>query len=539
MMNLTVSERTLEAVAAGLVVLILLLLALVVYPSSPPNTNTSSSSAAADQPLFVRGEQVLSLVGQFSNALGNRSVQALADLYSSTSTARWYGNAQALTNGGTDLAGTYSGRGNISGLYASFIGRTSSPWVERMSNATIQVGSDSVNSTSDVSLFGIDQSGSVFNSTVGIQQEWVQDAGGPGWHIQTETWNFLNFTSLSLPGSPWVAGESYPENVQGQSCTTVADETYDSGEGVIVVPNVLGGDYVFCVGGSLKGQAGASMSYFAEVPLSSGADLGPWTATTPYPEAGASPSCVAYVQAIFCVGGGPASSPTSAVYAAPISPHGLGAWENVGPYPLEVSDTSCVLRPTDQDGNPYMVCVGGREANGTDTDAVYGAVLVPGSAEIPTEISAGPWTPLFPPYPTPVEGASCVYYYAIYCVGGMANGSLLREVFTAGAIVNGEGSWSQYASYPARTSGESCAVGGLKGSIYCVGGTGASGGWTAVYYTNRVSGAWSSAVWVPARPYPGQLFGGSCFFGNDTITLYCIAGSQVEYYKVLENNSSP
>jgi len=560
--SITVSEKTLKAIASALAILVLLLLALIAYPSSPPKTTSTSSSpetitsssspktsvglssletttgsSSGENQAFLEGEQVLALVGQFSNALSNRSVQALGNFYSSTSVTNWHGNAQALTNGGASLEGTYAGQKNISSLFSSFIGRTSSPWFERLSNTKIQVESDTVNSTSDLSFFGINEAGSVFNLTARIQQEWGGGGGESGWHIQAEAWDFVNASVLSPAGSAWTAGEGNPANVQGEACTTVADETYDSGLGVIVEPNVLGGDYVFCVGGSLEGQADAPASYFAEVPSSSNGDLGPWTATTPYPIAAAHPSCVAYVQSIFCVGGAPAGGATNAVYAAPISPSGLGAWENIGPYPLSISDTSCVLRPTNSEGSlPYMVCIGGREANGTETDAVYGAELYPGN----TLVNTGDWTALLPPYPTPVEGAGCLYDYGIYCVGGTLNGSYLTETFTIGAIEDGKASWSQYASYPSGVSGESCASGGIKNSVYCVGGIGVGGtGGAAVYYTSRISGTWSAASWFPGRPYPGQFDGGSCFFGNDTITLYCIAGNQVEYAQVLSNSTSP
>ena len=281
----------------------------------------------------------------------------------------------------------------------------------------------------------------------------------------------------------------------------------------------------------------ATPSYFAQIPSAVGGNLGPWNGTTPYPIPEAHPSCVAFVQAIFCVGGS-LSNVTSAVFAAPIFPGGLGAWQNVGAYPLALSDTSCVLRPFDGEFvSPYMVCVGGREENGTDTDAVYGAHVYPGNSS--ANPSTGPWAPLLAPYPTPVQDTSCVYSYGIYCIGGLANGSPISAAFTVSDIFVDNTNWVQYASYPLPVAGESCAVGGMLNSIYCVGGEGIQGsGGAAVFYTNRISGVWNGASWLEGQPFPGEISRDNCFFGAvENMTVYCVSGSQLDYEQVLTNHT--
>lgn len=128
-----------------------------------------------------------------------------------------------------------------------------------------------------------------------------------------------------------------------------------------------------------------------------------------------------------------------------------------------------------------------------------------------------------------------------YTAWGMVNGSylsstyLIDEIGTNGYDDGPGGVWSHYASYPMGVAGESCAVGGTKHSIYCVGGTdvGGSGG-AAVFSTNRITGTdmagnYTTGTWVVVRPFPGELNKGSCFFGNSSSNLYCIAGSQLEY----------
>jgi hypothetical protein len=543
--QLAVSERTLRAAALVLAILIILVLALIVYPySAPPpakstqttgfiSSSSSLFSSGGAGPLITSGEQVLSRVDQFSTALGNRSTQALGNFYSSTSISDWYGNAESLTNGGpTNLAGTYIGQQNVSGLFASFIGRTSSPWTEKLSGTTIQIGPDSVNSvnsTSDLFFFGINEAGSVFNSTARIQQEWRQDssgATGTDWYVQAESWDFLNYTVIPASGSQWTTSHGY--GVEGETCVTFAD-------------------YVYCVGGQLHGQGGApaassglTPSYFAPLPsLSAGNAQDRWTATIQYPIAVSDPSCVAYSGYIYCVGGITGAGETNATYSAPISSSGIGQWWDLSSYPVQISDTSCLIQSTDEEpSSTYMYCIGGREGNGTDTDVVYGTQLL---AEPDGEGGAtyGWFDNLLPPYPTPVEGASCVYSYGIYCIGGSVDGSYSSETFALEELPSsGQSVWTTYASYPTPTSDESCAVGGYKSSIYCVGGSGIGGaGWSAVYYTDRVGGTWSAAAWLPGRPFPGELDGGSCFFDN--ATFYCITNDEVAYEEVSTNSSTP
>jgi hypothetical protein len=501
--------------------------------------STTSGLSIDDHQSFVNGDQVLLRIYGYSTALGNRSAQAAGSRYASGALTDWSGVSSWLASGGQSVLGTFVGQHNITSHLASFVESTSSPWFVRMSKVTVVPGADSVNSSFDFSFFGINEGGLVFNSTALVQQEWERTPQ-LGWSIQSEKWDFLNYALVLTTGSAWTHGQDYPAIVQGQSCTNLEDNSTGSAQSEtnFAQPNILSGDYVLCVGGTLVSQPSAAPpSYFVQIPSPLGGDLGPWNSTTSYPVPGAHPSCVAFVQAIFCVGGSP-SNVTSAVFAAPISLAGLGAWQNVGAYPLAISDTSCVLRPFDQEFvNPYMVCVGGREQNGTDTSAVYGAHVYPGNSRASPTI--GPWSALSAPYPTPIQDTSCVYSYGIYCIGGMVDGSPISAAFTVNDMFVDNTNWVQYASYPFRVAGESCAVGGMQNSIYCVGGEGMQGsGGAAVFYTNRISGVWNEANWFEGQPFLGEISRDNCFFGAvENMTLYCVSGSQLGYEQVLGNRT--
>jgi len=78
--------------------------------------------------------------------------------------------------------------------------------------------------------------------------------------------------------------------------------------------------------------------------------------TSSYPTNIAYQSCGTYSGYIYCVGGNTGSGPTSAVYYAPVSSSGVGAWTSTTSFPTKVEYQSCAT------SSGYIYCVGGESA---------------------------------------------------------------------------------------------------------------------------------------------------------------------------------
>jgi len=143
------------------------------------------------------------------------------------------------------------------------------------------------------------------------------------------------YAALSSSGiGSWTHTTAYPTNVYFPSCVT-------------------GGGFIFCLGGADANDNSLGTAYYA--PLSS-AGVGAWSQTTAYPVAGSGQACVFFSAYILCVAGqttgGSSPAYTNAVYYAPVSPGGIGAWKQAPNFPLSDA-TECVTAS----GNIY--CVGG------------------------------------------------------------------------------------------------------------------------------------------------------------------------------------
>lgn len=153
--------------------------------------------------------------------------------------------------------------------------------------------------------------------------------------------------------------------------------------------------YIYCLGDL------SSKVYYA--PLSS-SGIGDWTETTDYAAATGTtgvtglrvddPSCVLNGTYVVCVGGdlGQNYTTTSAVFSAPLSTSGVGAWiettdygaksGNSGKGGLPIYATACA------NGGPmgwWIVCIGGANSSYVLTDYVF-------SAQISATGMVGPWT---------------------------------------------------------------------------------------------------------------------------------------------------
>ncbi|MDA4132133.1 MAG: hypothetical protein OK454_03285 [Thaumarchaeota archaeon] len=120
---------------------------------------------------------------------------------------------------------------------------------------------------------------------------------------------------------------------------------------------------IFCLGGVDISGNGVSTVYYA--PLSS-SGIGQWSATTSYPLQGYGQLCVMDSGSIICVGGVPngTTSSSDAVYSAPVSASGVGAWLHAPNYPFGV-ETACAAAS----GNLY--CAGGYQDSSAISASTY------------------------------------------------------------------------------------------------------------------------------------------------------------------------
>jgi hypothetical protein len=148
----------------------------------------------------------------------------------------------------------------------------------------------------------------------------------------------------------WSSTTAYPIPVDSQSCVA-----YSS--------------YVYCIAGNnetdgLQGNAQNSSSiWFA--PLSS-SGIGNWTLTTSFPSGIYYPSCYASQGYVYCLGGADINNEAvTSVYFASLSSTGVGSWSQTTAYPTAISGQSCVIVSS------VIYCIGGEGNNGDYSNAVY------------------------------------------------------------------------------------------------------------------------------------------------------------------------
>lgn len=262
--------------------------------------------------------------------------------------------------------------------------------------------------------------------------------------------------------------------------------------------------YIYCVGGANgSGALGPTTNAVYYAPVSS-SGVGAWTATTPHPTPIAA-SCTVSSGYIYCVGG-----QTSAVYYAPISPSGVGTWTNTTAYPISIG-TSCAV------STGFIYCVGGQShtspTNSTlsPTSAVYYAPVSSSGVGIWTTTSA---------YPVATRAQSCAVSSGyIFCVGGQTSSGTTGAVYYAPVSSSGVGTWTTTTAYPTAIYLPSCAV--SSGYIYCVGGLTSLSTASAVYYAPVSSSGVGS--WSNTASYPTATYAESCTTSSGYI--YCVGGN--------------
>jgi hypothetical protein len=293
---------------------------------------------------------------------------------------------------------------------------------------------------------------------------------------------------------PWTSTTSYPLQLAGASCATLSERVY-------------------CVGGFDSNQNSYNDVYYA--PLSA-SGIGTWSASTPYPTAIDSASCVNVTAGIYCVGGEDGSAVLNDVYLGSFPSPQLGSnppsggWSSQAAYPKDVAATSCVAY------SGYVYCVGGFDDNGNEVSSTYYASISSGLRS---------WSSTTQ-YPLAVDGESCIVYAgSIYCVAGETvkgsnQNSPISNVYYAPLSSSGIGKWSAASAYPAALAALSCV--GYLDSIYCVGGFGSNLLSSSNAYSGGASGV---SPWASATPYPVPIDTASCV--TATGYIYCVGGTSV------------
>ena len=272
----------------------------------------------------------------------------------------------------------------------------------------------------------------------------VGGLGGP-----SLTWEAAVYSTVASVGglSPWKLEPSYPFPITQTSCAGAEDTLY-------------------CVGGTTTGGATTNQSLYAGW---SGGGLDGWKRTTPYPVLVSETDCVSGEGWLACIGGqSPNGSALSQVYEAPLSTSGLDRWQAGPSYPLPVAGQSCAVigstvycvGNTASTGGGYVFAapltpegigpwVNDSSSAGYPGSFAYGTCLPSsvdlfcvggGSDEVHyTEVdgtSVDPWTETLP-MPVALAWPGCASLGSnLYCVGGTppgadaGNGSYFAHAYT-------------------------------------------------------------------------------------------------------------
>ena len=263
--------------------------------------------------------------------------------------------------------------------------------------------------------------------------------GGQGATSQT---NAVYYAPLSSTGvGAWTTTTSYPTNISNGSCIT------DSG-------------FIYCIGGNV-GTTATNATYFASL---SPSGVAAWSTTTKYPLLSIqNQSCVANFGSVFCIGGDQGTTETNAVYFAPLSSAGIGAWTATYSYSYATDQLSCAVLSS------VVFCVGGILFSGTYTSpGIYFAAL-------DNQVGIGSWDSSS--YPTAIDEESCVSVQDmsfVWCIGGETKHSTSFDMFT-NAVYSGQRTPGALSliSYTQDTNG--ALIGGRLDSVilsWAWGGTG-------------------------------------------------------------------
>jgi hypothetical protein len=153
----------------------------------------------------------------------------------------------------------------------------------------------------------------------------------------------------------WQSTTPYPVSIDSESCVTASGDIY-------------------CVGGENETSGTNSTllqtnsDWYAQL---SSSGIGTWMHTTAYPPGVGFPTCTAASSKIYCIGGlDPALESVNDTYYASLSSTGIGRWSSTTAEPIGGEGQGCGT------SSGYVMCVGGiGNATGVGTTAVYYAPI--------------------------------------------------------------------------------------------------------------------------------------------------------------------
>ena len=148
----------------------------------------------------------------------------------------------------------------------------------------------------------------------------------------------------------WTPTTSYPIPIDTESC-------------------VSSSGYIYCVGGNNEtggsNSAATNSTSVWYAPLSS-SGIGNWSLTNAYPSGIFYPVCYASAGYVYCIGGADVNNnAVESVYYASLSSTGVGTWTLTTAYPTDLSSQACVIISS------TIYCVGGEGNGGAYSNAVY------------------------------------------------------------------------------------------------------------------------------------------------------------------------
>ena len=401
---------------------------------------------------------------------------------------------------------------NSDGSLGSWVNDTASPLPRAVNSAT------SVVYNGYVYVLGGNSSGgpgttlsTVYYAPInsdGSLGSWVNDTASPlpvseAMSI-TDVFNGYIYEIGGIGGGSYVTTVYYaPINSDGSLGSWVNDTASPLPQTLASATSVVYNGYIYELGGNTSSLINiASTVYYSQV--SGVGSLSPWITTTTLPSSSSKgksygpndyASSVVYNGFVYEIGGMGTSGLTSQyVYYAPISSNGsLGAWTSTTSLPQATYYASSVVY------NGYVYELGGVTTACTST-TYY--------APINSNGSLGSWTSATSLPQVTCDATSVVYNGFVYEIGGSNGGATIySSVYYAPISSNGSlGSWVNDTASPLPQTIDYATSVVYNGFVYEIGGNGASGSLSTVYYA-PISSNGSLGSWVndTASPLPQNI----------------------------------
>ena len=266
---------------------------------------------------------------------------------------------------------------------------------------------------------------------------------------------------------------------------------------------------IYTIGGRNSSDQPTKTTYYAKI--QSNGELGAWTSTQPLPVALYLHSVSVDDTYVYVVGGWSGSQTESTIWRAPFDANGgLGAWTNVGSYPVNIDLHGSVI------ANGHLYVLGGW--NGLQPlNNVYYAETAAGGI--------GQWQ-VANPLPVPLYRlAATVYKDVIYVTGGYDNNQTARNsVYYAKINADGSlGAWQAATAMPRALYYHRMVV--HDGQLVVLGGKddGAeyANVFTATINSDGTIGSWSTQ---PSLPQSIYRFGAATAQLHDSELIYVVGG---------------